>query len=129
MSITVQELLGVKLFLYYLICLLFPKLKSTALAILVSQLFKAIAKLAEGIASPQLKNRQLSLPLTDTEQKLLSISLRHGDPTVYSREHLLSGREGWYSLNQRRTVFLPAQALTLLKEFDCSLEECEMVAM
>ncbi|MBW4532631.1 MAG: hypothetical protein KME09_01710 [Pleurocapsa minor HA4230-MV1] len=75
------------------------------------------------------KNRQLSLPLSDTEQKLLNISLRHGDPTIYSREDLLSGREGWYSLNQRRTVFLPAPILTLLKEFDCSLEECEMVAM
>jgi hypothetical protein len=75
------------------------------------------------------KNQQLSLPLSDTEQKLLAISLRHGDPTIYSREDLLSGREGWYSLNQRRTVSLPAPILILLKEFDCSLEECEMVAM
>jgi hypothetical protein len=77
----------------------------------------------------RLKNQQLSLPLSDTEQKLLQISLRNGDPTIYSREDLLSGREGWYSLNQRRTVSLPAPILSLLKEFDCSLEECEMVAM
>jgi hypothetical protein len=67
--------------------------------------------------------------LSDSEQKLLAISLRHDDPAMKSREHLLSGREGWYSLNQRRTVSLPAPILTLLKEFDCSLEECEMVAM
>jgi hypothetical protein len=75
------------------------------------------------------KNQQLSLPLSDTEQKLLAISLRHGDPAIHSREDLLSGREGWYSLNQSRTVSLPAPILTLLKEFNCSLEECEMVAM
>jgi hypothetical protein len=75
------------------------------------------------------QNQQLSLPLSDSERKLLAISLRHGDPTIYSREDLLSGREGWYSLNQRRTVSLPAPILTLLQEFDCSLEECEMVAM
>ncbi|NJL51800.1 MAG: hypothetical protein HC930_05445 [Hydrococcus sp. SU_1_0] len=59
----------------------------------------------------------------------MAISLRHDDPIVYSREDLLSGREGWYSLNQRRTVSLPAPILTLIKEFNCSLEECEMVAM
>jgi len=75
------------------------------------------------------KDKQLSLPLSDTEQKLLEISLNSGDPTIYSREDLLSGREAWYSLEQKRTISLPAPILTLLKEFNCSLEECEMVAL
>jgi len=61
--------------------------------------------------------------LSDTEQKLLEISLNSGDPTVYSREDLLSGREAWYSLGQKKTISLPAPILTLLKEFNCSLEE------
>lgn len=75
-----------------------------------------------------IKNRQLTLPLSQTEQRLLDISIESGDRTVYSREELLSGKEGWSSLDQNRTVFLPAPILTLLKDFNCSLEECEAIA-
>ena len=74
------------------------------------------------------KDRQLSLPLSQTEQKLLDISMKSGDKTVYSVEDLLSGREGWYSLDQNREVFLSAPILILLKNFNCSLEECETIA-
>lgn len=75
------------------------------------------------------KDRQLSLPLSQTEQKLLDISMKSGDKTVYSGEDLLSGREGWYSLDQNREVFLPAPILILLKDFNCSLVECETIAL
>lgn len=76
-----------------------------------------------------IKDRQFSLPLSETEQKLLDISIESGDLTIYSREELLSGKEGWYSLDQNRAVFLPAPILTLLKGFNCSLSECEAIAM
>lgn len=79
-------------------------------------------------AKKKVKPRQLSLPLSETEQKLLKISLV-GERSVQSREELLSGKEGWYSLDQNRTVFLPAPILILLNNFQCSLDECETVAM
>lgn len=81
--------------------------------------------LLDSFLAPQL----ISLPLSDSEQTLLDISLRNGDPTIYSREDLLSGKEAWYSINQRRIVSFPAPILILLKEFNCFLSECEMVAM
>ena len=80
------------------------------------------------LTKKKVKPKQLSLPLSETEQKLLKISLDKGG-SVQSREELLSGKEGWYSLEQNRTVFLPAPILILLKDFECSLNECETVAM
>ena len=43
-------------------------------------------------------------------------------------EELLSGKEGWYSLDQNRTIKLPKAILSLLKDFNCSLSECEAIA-
>ena len=74
------------------------------------------------------KNIQFSLPLSQTEQRLQEISIESGDPTIYSMEELLSGKEGWYSLEQNRTIKLPKAILTLLKDFNCSLPECEAIA-
>ena len=74
------------------------------------------------------KNIQFSLPLTQTEQRLQEISIESGDPTIYSMEELLSGKEGWYSLDQNRTIWLPKAILSLLKDFNCSLSECEAIA-
>ena len=47
---------------------------------------------------------------------------------IYSMEELLSGKEGWYSLDQNRTIWLPKAILSLLKDFNCSLDECEAIA-
>ena len=42
---------------------------------------------------------------------------------------MLSKTEGWYSLARNREVFFPAPILILLKDFNCSLTECETIAM
>lgn len=68
------------------------------------------------VPNPRNQNKQLTLPLDPTAQRLQQVSLAHGDNTVYSTEELMSGTEEFYSL-EFGLIHLPSPFIALLKSF------------
>lgn len=75
----------------------------------------------------KVKPQQLKLPTTDTELILQEASFRSGDKRVHSVQELYLGKGEIHSINFG-IIKIPQPLIDLMKEFNCSITEWEVIA-